>query len=115
ARRGRACRMTTIVYELKDALDHPKYEWPLSPVRYRLELPPGAAHPEGFELRDEADHSVPMQVIGPELRDGFVTGGELVFLADLPRGATQRYTLCCRSAPLPAESAGKGEERISSV
>jgi hypothetical protein len=105
--------MGTIVYELKDQLNHHKYEWPLSLVRYPLRLEVGQAHPDSFDLRDDAGRPIPVQVIGAELQDGFVISGEVVFLTDLPRGATRRYELHYRSGPVAAGPEDKREGRES--
>ncbi|MHA6481944.1 fibronectin type III domain-containing protein [Paenibacillus sp. strain BS8-2] len=94
--------MGKIVYELKDHLDHQQYEWPLSLVRYPLQLQPGEATPDSLVLRDGEGRRVPAQLVGAELREGFVTGGAIAFLTDLPRGATRRYELTYGMTAAPA-------------
>lgn len=96
--------MGTIIYELKEHLDHHKYEWPLSLVRYPLRLRAGEAHPESFVLRDGDGKPVPVQILKAELREGFVISGEVAFLTDLPRGGARRYELSYGTEPI----AGKG-------
>lgn len=91
--------MGTIVFELKDYLNHQQYEWPLSLVRYPLRLQPGEAHPDSLVLRNGDGLRVPAQLARAELRDGFVASGEIVFLTDLPRGAERRYELHYAAAP----------------
>lgn len=85
--------MGSIIYELKEHLNHPCYVWPESLVRYPLVFKPEEAHWSSFVLKDEAGHSLPMQIIDQELEAGFLLRGQLCFLTGLQQGETKRYVL----------------------
>ncbi|MDG0813867.1 hypothetical protein [Cohnella rhizosphaerae] len=97
--------MGTIVYELKEHLNHHKYEWPLSLVRYPIRLKAGEAHPDSLSLRDEAGRRVPVQLAQAELRDGYVVSGQIAFLTDLPGGGDAALRAAIRTGPGPAAGA----------
>ncbi|MFS0726470.1 hypothetical protein [Paenibacillus sp. 1P07SE] len=94
--------MGICVFELKEHLQHHKYAWPLSPVRYPVEFAAEEAHLDSFRLQDDAGQPVPVQIAASKLQDDFVLRGEVCFLTDLPQGGTRRYEL--HYGPDPVES-----------
>ncbi|WP_168119604.1 fibronectin type III domain-containing protein [Paenibacillus sp. HB172176] len=108
--------MALRMYEFNDHLDHPKYEWPLSPVCYRLSFARGEAPLADLALRGQDGNDVPMQIAVEREEDGWLLEGSLCFLTDLPRGGHRRFELYARGEE--AERAGsiagpQGEARLS--
>ncbi|MBD2848662.1 hypothetical protein IDH44_26120, partial [Paenibacillus sp. IB182496] len=85
--------MRTLQFELKDHLNHPKYEWPKSPVRYPLAFERGEARTDSLRLLGPAGEPVPMQLLAPEEEGEWLRSATLCFMTDLPRGADYTYTL----------------------
>lgn len=85
--------MGKLKINIKDSLNHHRYRWPETLVRYQVEFESGQAHIDSLTLEDENGETVSMQMADEVIEDGFVKSAKVCFITDLPTGADRCYFL----------------------
>ncbi|WP_139996221.1 fibronectin type III domain-containing protein [Paenibacillus paridis] len=104
--------MGSMTIALEDQLNHPKYGWPLTLLRYAVQFPRGQAHRSSLRLREKRGdgvEQVTFQLVDAVIQDGFVESATVCFYADLPYGSKREFEIEYAAEPLqgwqPAEPA----------
>ncbi|MVM33173.1 hypothetical protein GO755_24245 [Spirosoma sp. HMF4905] len=83
-----------LLIQLRDELNHPKMNWPLTRLRYNLDFKEAGVALRSLHLRDAGTGAeVPFQLTDVQLTSGSVRKATLYFLTDLPSGSTKTFRL----------------------
>ena len=91
------------VIHLKDELQHPGINWPVTLLRYHLDF--GAHGPVGNNLSvvdAQSNQPVPFQWAPVKTQAGVVQQATLYLLTDLPSGSHKSFKLLPQAVPLPS-------------
>ena len=79
-------------FEISDHIKYPLFSFPLTPLTYRVDFSGGGVRADGLSLFCEGERLL-FQLSSTVCGSGFLDYGELTFYADLPSGASRRFSL----------------------